>query len=170
MCPFVSAIRYMRQGLTLVFFFLCFGCGERKAQTISVAEPDPNIPAPSVPVDTTDGQPFRAVIQEGTGAVPLSVPEIKFVDSLLERQVEEHNRKSEKGHAIDLAKYNRQYFPRITADGEKVVEVNCFCEVSKDDDWKRLRLKAQDGGECYFHLKVNLTTRRVVRFYTNGTV
>jgi hypothetical protein len=156
----------MRQIALLLLLVFSLGCDERNPEIKSKTESD--VPSAHVSIDTADGQKFCVVIQEGKTIVPISESEMHLVDSLLKQQIEEHNRKSDKTFSIDLSKYRRQYFPSIDTNGDKRVEVNCFCQVHNDDNWKKQRVQVHDGGKCYFNIKVDLTTLTVVNFHING--
>ena len=68
---------------------------------------------------------------------------------------------------INLNRYKRQYFALLNAKGEKEIWINCFC---KDNslDWKTEKVIVKDGGNCYFNLKVNLTTEAYYEVHING--
>ncbi len=96
--------------------------------------------------------------------------------------VDEHNRQvpiDKKGYLIDLPTYKRQYFPVINSQREKEVWINCLCsdilelykrhELLKSWDWKKTYQRFNDGGNCFFHLKVNLATGKYYDFMTNGS-
>ena len=67
---------------------------------------------------------------------------------------------------INLPKYRRQYFCSLNDKGEKIVWVNCFCESK--DYWKTSEVFVFDGGNCYFHMMINISTGQVSEFGTNG--
>ena len=158
----------MKKIALLLLLTFSLGCKDRTAAIKSKTKSDPNVPSAYVSIDTADGQQFRVVIQEGKKVVSVSESEMHLVDSLLKQQIEEHNRKSGKAFSIDLSKYKRQYFPSIDTNGDKIVEVNCFCQVHNDDNWKKQRVEVHDGGKCYFNIKVDLTTLTVLNFHVNG--
>lgn len=96
--------------------------------------------------------------------------------------VNEYNREvpiDKRGYLIDLPRYKRQYFPVINKQGEKEVWINCLCsdilefykrhEWLKDWNWKKTYQRFNDGGNCFFYLKVNLTTGKYYDFMTNGS-
>lgn len=60
----------------------------------------------------------------------------------------------------EYAEYFRQYVPAINEYGEKVIWINFFCGKPKTDGWKNGIVDVRDGGDCYFNLKVNLTTQK----------
>jgi len=68
---------------------------------------------------------------------------------------------------IELSKYKRQYIAVTNIKGEKEVWVNCFCGTW-DRDWKKNLIFVLDGGNCYFNLKINLTTGKYYEFMVNG--
>ena len=68
---------------------------------------------------------------------------------------------------VNLSRYRRQYFPVINSEGHKEVWVNCFCN-DFDKNWRNEMLIVFDGGNCYFNLIINLTTKTFYRFMVNG--
>ena len=109
---------------------------------------------------------------KGAKPAELSVTEISRVESLLKQAVHEHNKAQEKDYQemlksspntpygrenyfIDLQKYRRQFIAMYNASGEKEVWVNCFCSGS-ESNWRREVVMVDDGGNCFFNLKINL--------------
>lgn len=90
-----------------------------------------------------------------------------------ERQFKEINEKhpeyklDKKNFIIDLSRYKRQYIAVLNSKGEKEVWVNCFCGAG-NQNWKKNLIFVEDGGNCYFNLKINLTTRQYFELMVNG--
>ena len=90
-----------------------------------------------------------------------------------EKQFEEINKKhpeyklNNKNFIIDLTRYKRQYMASINSKGEKEVWVNCFCDTW-DKNWRKKLIFVKDGGNCYFNLKINLTTGQYYELMVNG--
>jgi len=90
-----------------------------------------------------------------------------------ERQFKEINNKhpeyklNKKNYIIDLTRYKRQYVAILNSKGEKEVWVNCFCDTW-NSDWKKDLIFVKDGGNCYFNLKINLTTGQYYELMVNG--
>jgi hypothetical protein len=72
-----------------------------------------------------------------------------------------------KNFIIDLTRYKRQYIAVLNSKGEKEVWVNCFCGAG-NQNWKKNLIFVKDGGNCYFNLKINLTTRQYYELMVNG--
>jgi hypothetical protein len=72
-----------------------------------------------------------------------------------------------KDFIVDLGNYKRQYIVVTNNKGQKEVWVNCFCD-SFHINWKRDRVMVRDGGNCYFNLKINLTTKKYYDLMVNG--
>lgn len=68
---------------------------------------------------------------------------------------------------IDLTRYKRQYMPTINSKGEKEVWVNCFCG-QWDKSSRTNPVIVMDGGNCFFNLKINLTTGQYYELIVNG--
>lgn len=77
---------------------------------------------------------------------------------------------------IHLDKYYSQYAPYYDSNGVKMVIVNMICKrelefMSKYEfPWRKYLLKSADGGDCFFYLLINLTTKALLRFDVNGVV
>ncbi len=55
----------------------------------------------------------------------------------------------------------------INEEGEKEVWVNCFCKTD-GQNWKKESIQVDDGGNCYFRVKINLTTGKYHDLMVNG--
>ena len=71
---------------------------------------------------------------------------------------------------INLTDYKRQYVPIINTQGEKEVWVNFFCESFAADKWRTKTVQVEDGGKCYFNIKINLNTKEYYDLDINGSV
>ena len=113
----------------------------------------------------------------------LTVGEIQQVNDLLSKAVAEQNRVEEKdfqkmikdfpeaaqhreNYFIDLSRYRRQFIAVINPKGEKEVWVNCFC--SSGPNWRKVEVVVDDGGNCYFNVKINLTKASWYEMMVNG--
>ena len=85
----------------------------------------------------------------------------KFKSNFPDSEIERNN------FIIELSKYKRQYIAVTNKKGEKEVWVNCFCDTW-DKNWKKGLIFVLDGGNCYFNLKINLTTGKYYEFMVNG--
>ncbi|WP_295669189.1 hypothetical protein, partial [uncultured Mucilaginibacter sp.] len=96
--------------------------------------------------------------------------EISKVENLLDSFVAIYNKNAtEYDQKIDKPKsYFKQLIVVINSKGEKEVWVNCFCSASDKSYWKKDIVQVEDGGGCYFQLRVNLTKNFVHDFRVNG--
>jgi len=114
----------------------------------------------------------------------LSPHDMLVVDSVLNRAVDEYNFEHEKqfeiaqkrfgkaalardNYMIELKRYKRQYFPYLNSRHQKEVWVNCFCETYALN-WRKEMVFAEDGGNCYFNLKINVYLGKYYDFGVNG--
>ncbi|RZA07919.1 MAG: hypothetical protein EOO68_02745 [Moraxellaceae bacterium] len=105
-------------------------------------------------------------------AAALTQNELHLVDSLLLTCVTNYNNSLDKDHkqwSIDLKKrnYKKQLIVVTNKNGQKEVWVNCFCRVD-NDKWKKRMFSVDDGGNCYFNFKINLTTKTYYDLGVNG--
>ena len=121
----------MKKRLTIFFLsLLIISCKREKVDNPI----ETKLPEHSVSIDTTDGVPFIAILQleYSKKSINLSKDEIKTVEVLLRKTVENYNESYEKNY-IDLRYYKRQYFPQIDENGDKLVGIYCFCSVKNND-------------------------------------
>ncbi|MBA9079913.1 hypothetical protein [Rufibacter quisquiliarum] len=67
----------------------------------------------------------------------------------------------------NLSNYKIQYVPYLNGKGEKEIWINGFCN-DFDKDWRRELIHVFDGGNCYFTIRLNLTTGERLGIGTNG--
>jgi hypothetical protein len=99
----------------------------------------------------------------------LSGDEVTAIEKLINKQVIIYNR-SRHGKYDSVkhpAKYYKQFITVVNSKKEKIVWVNCLCEVIRDR-WKKYIPMVNDGGSYYFNLKINLTQNIVYYFRVNG--
>ena len=115
-----------------------------------------------------DNYPFS------TGYAPTTLAEsdINDIENIFKKCVSDYNASLDQDHRdfiIDLDKnsYKKQLVPGKNSKGEKVVWVNCLCRVH-DQSWKSRIYSLEDGGNCYFHFKVNLQTKEYYDLIVNG--
>ncbi len=102
----------------------------------------------------------------------LTRADINEIDRLLIKCVTDYNNSLEQDYkqfSIDLTKndYKKQLVAVTNSKGEKEVWVNCFCRTW-DTRWKTEIMHVDDGGNCYFNFKINLTTKKYYDLGVNG--
>ncbi|PKL72114.1 hypothetical protein CVV26_02910 [Candidatus Kuenenbacteria bacterium HGW-Kuenenbacteria-1] len=65
-----------------------------------------------------------------------------------------------------LLNYKVQFFGYLNEKEEKIIWANFFCSDYKN--WKKDLVSVEDGGNCYFNIKINLNTQKVFDFNING--
>jgi hypothetical protein len=92
------------------------------------------------------------------------------IEAILNLCINDYNKEQEKqlkNFNLALIRYKRQYVATINSKGEKEVWVNCFCNTW-DKNWRTNLIFVFDGGNCYFNLKINLTTGQYYELMVNG--
>lgn len=124
-----------------------------------------------LPYDTTQMSIFKGYQQDN-----LSAADFEIIERLLTKSIETYNEEQElrykkikpvKDYLLDLKTHKRQYIAVINDKGVREVWVNCFCKVW-DSNWKKEIIMAEDGGVCYFNVKINLTTEKHYDLMVNG--
>ncbi len=167
----------MRSGYLSLFFILAvISCGQNAGNQTDKAE---KLSEVTRPVETSEIAiiPFEQSIEwlfgKNYSPAELTSDELNKIEKLLRECVNKFNRKVSSANreylAIDLVggQYKRQYVPVINKKGEKEVWVNCLCRES-GDAWKTSIIMVDDGGSCYFNLKINLTKGKYYDFVVNG--
>ena len=80
-----------------------------------------------------------------------------------------------------INKYYRQYIPYVNINGERIIEINAFCEILKlppnpksknqewtEMDWKKQYVMVDDGGNCYWRIQINIDTKEYYNLMING--
>jgi len=110
----------------------------------------------------------------------LSSAELTKIDKIVTERILLYNKEGEqiaKDHGKQYLswinptfKRYKQVIPVMNGNDQKEVWVNCFCHKPWNNyDWKTDIVMVLDGGNCYFQLKINLTTSTVVSFSVNGS-
>ncbi len=102
------------------------------------------------------------VLHNDDKPAPLSIDEIKEIDTLMIAYIKKNQLDLE-----NLSDYKRQYFPSYNDKKEKVIWVNYFCDGSFIN-WKKTLVIVNDGGKCFFQFTINLSTKKISDFMTNG--
>ncbi len=115
-----------------------------------------------------DNYPFS----NGYAPTTLTESDINDIENIFKKCVSDYNFSLDQDHRdfiIDLYKnnYKKQLVAVKNSKGEKVVWVNCLCRVH-DHSWKSRIYSVDDGGNCYFHFKVNLQTKAYYDLIVNG--
>jgi hypothetical protein len=103
----------------------------------------------------------------------LTQSDILEIENLFNECIDKYNNKLSKDEmtSSSLNKiYKRQYVAALNKKGEKEVWINCFCETTEGDNWKKSIVMVMDGGSCYFNLKINLAKKKYYDLIVNGVV
>lgn len=115
----------------------------------------------------------------------LSENELSEIESIIGKAVKENNEQqlqelethnneypdnkwTETGFELKTKGFKRQYVPVINKDGQKEIWINFFCNDWGNENWKSDIMEVDDGGNCYFNLKVNLETKSFSELSING--
>ena len=175
---FIMNILPLKYSFKFAFFLtsLFLGCGPTTPTrpTAKIKPPERNkvqfdtSKVTIISFDESESHPFDSNYRQAT----LTQADLNQVDTLLIKCVTEYNRSLEQGYkrfSIDLIKnnYKRQLVAVTNNKGEKEVWVNCFCRASSYK-WKSQIMLVEDGGNCYFNFKINLSSKRVYDLAVNG--
>ena len=132
-----------------------------------------------IPFDTTYHWLFKK-----SKPTELSTTELEQIETILLDCISEYNPAQKKqfdkisskypnqkfqlsNFVIELDNYKRQYVAVINENREKEIWINCFCNTW-NQDWRKKLIEVEDGGNCYFQLKINLTKKIFYDFMVNG--
>ena len=102
-------------------------------------------------------------------ATTLTNVEINQIKVLLQKAVDKHNVtiKWALNQTLPLSSYKIQIVPIINNKGQKEVWLNCFCD-DEGDLWRKEIIEVDDGGNCFFNVKINLTLKTFYDLAVNG--
>ena len=167
--------------ITLSFLFICCRQTEYKSRD-EVVKIEKIIDTSSITIIPIN--PKYDWLFENTENANLNADELQQIETLLNEELKRYNKEQQiefdkvskkypnerieiSDFVIELKRYKRQYLPMINELGEKEILINCFCgewgEVGKTE-----LVMAEDGGNCYFELKINLTKNKVLFLSVNG--
>src|SRR5690606_25239491 len=178
-----------RKHILFIFvLILVAGCGEqtKKAANSSME----SLSSESQDVDSISyvfldyKSEWQWIFQDGT-PTNISERELVEIEEIIQKAVAENNeqqrkylnernkkypenQRSKTGFEIKTEGYKRQYVAVLNNRGQKEVWINFFCDDWGNDDWKSDIMIVDDGGNCYFSLKVNLATKKYYELYING--
>ncbi|MDB5150455.1 MAG: hypothetical protein JWQ57_4475 [Mucilaginibacter sp.] len=101
-------------------------------------------------------------------SIPLTDADFAEVDNILIKAAEDHNNRNVYGLIHNTDKYYKQVVAAENEKGEKEVYLNCLCSLNNKSDWKMYLIRVMDGGNCYFQVRMNLKTEKVIYFSVNG--
>ena len=79
------------------------------------------------------------------------------------------NQRTTSAYELKLDGFKRQYVPIINDKGQKEVWINFFCDdTGAEEYWKTEIMIVDDGGNCYYNLKINLDTKEYYELRING--
>ncbi len=66
--------------------------------------------------------------------------------------------------------YFKQFVGITDSNGDKIIWVNCFCKAEENsfNDWKNKIVFVNDGGNCFFNVKINITKNTYFDLMVNG--
>ncbi|WP_040252081.1 hypothetical protein [Psychroserpens mesophilus] len=100
---------------------------------------------------------------------------IKENNDIQKKRLAEHNKTypehpwTETRYELKLEGYKRQYVPIINKNGQKIVWINFLCDDFGTDDWKNQLFEVEDGGNCYYNVKINLNRKEYYELGINGS-
>jgi hypothetical protein len=81
---------------------------------------------------------------------------------------------------VTFKKYYRQYTFYTTSNNDSIIFINAFCRVmsipvdsagtwiQRPYDWKNTFMMVNDGGDCFWSIKINLSRKAYFDFMVNG--
>ncbi len=108
----------------------------------------------------------------------LSAEDLNIAEQLFNNAVDEYNTKQKAANSnlsekqmkrtlIDPSHYKRQYIAVTNSKGEKEIWINCFCDTF-DTNWRKQIIEVDDGGDCFFNVYINITTKTHLELRVNG--
>lgn len=173
----------MKKIITItILALLVFSCNQKKKKAKLNDDSKLNVDTTLITIIPYDTLSIHWVFKNCKPA-KLTNYDLNTIDSLLKISIEKYNLEQEikfkkyytknpnnnilkSNFTIDLKKYRRQYIVATDIKSEKQVWVNCFCD-EWDTNSRKYPKVVMDGGNCYFNLKINLTTKSYYSLIAN---
>lgn len=93
----------------------------------------------------------------------------KIIKNKAEQTISEYKKETNNEFNDIDYNYHRQYFAAINNKDEKLVWIFFFCDSDVCESYNLIKEKANisDGGKCFFELKVNLKTKKIIDYKFN---
>jgi hypothetical protein len=85
------------------------------------------------------------------------------------------------GRILDFDRFYKQYICYKDTLGDSIIYISGFCHIPSSPemdsignwrmtphDWKRNFLRVDDGGPCFWQMKINLTRKKYFNYMING--
>jgi hypothetical protein len=113
--------------------------------------------------------PVNVRIYDNTRPADLSPAEIIIIEEVLRLATGEYNRTVKDQDLVirPLDEYKKRLLAATNINGGKLVWINCFC----GKEWGNYRKEiffVEDGGSCYFNVKINPATKKAFDLLVNG--
>ena len=153
--------------IIIVSFTFC----STHSQTSAIVLPDLSFDTTMIAVIPFAVKNFYGELDSTNTPSILTQEDITELEILFNKSVKEHdsalNAKDRKYYTIgDQSLYKRQYVCYKNKNGEKIVYIDCFCTAY--EGWHKEMMVIDDGGKCFFNLKINLNTKKYFDFMVNG--
>ncbi|MBC6113149.1 hypothetical protein H7U22_22260 [Pedobacter sp. CCM 8938] len=130
----------------------------------------------------TDGNKNIAILKDkDRESFELTQKDLEAINEILKTAVAKYNIEKKthfknkpitnlqlESYLINLKIYKRQYVPFKNEQEQKEIWINCFCSLDGHYKWQTEIVFVQDGGKCYFNLKINLDKKTYSMFSVNG--
>jgi hypothetical protein len=99
----------------------------------------------------------------------LTMAQVDSAEELIDRAYANYLRDANKHiHLLQpLRAYHRQYVALMNEQGEREIWINFFC-ASFGNDWRHYIMVVDDGGGCFFQIRLNWSKKKVVELLPNG--
>jgi hypothetical protein len=126
-----------------------------------------------IPLDTNKSWSWRLKKCSPLSKKTLSNKKIDSLLSIVNMAISKYNRSIDSnilGH-IDINKYVFQIVGGMSPNGEEIFWINAICKhhiFEQEVKWQNSIIQINDGGKCFFNLKVNLSLGSSSDFFVNG--
>jgi hypothetical protein len=176
----------------LLSLFLIISCNKTKKQVVEIEHTKVKQELFKLPKSEFTILTYQSNwhwVYQNVASTKLSELELIDIEYILKNAIDTNNKLQEKelnaenicnierpfletSYKLNLDQYKRQYVPIINSKGEKEVWINFFCNDLHENyfgdlDWKTDLIQVEDGGNCFFNIKINLTTKTYYQLEIN---
>jgi hypothetical protein len=113
---------------------------------------------------------LHALFDKQTKAWTPAATDLEQAETLLSTCFTVAKQNKQFGVKRNLSEYTRQYMCGIDKNGHQVIWINCVCHFfdPNDTSWEKTPYMVDDGGDCYFSVKIDLTEKKYFDLMING--
>lgn len=173
----------MRTSLILIFIIVLFSCGHKETRLSDLVSLDSlESEKQKITIITDTSQVKWAVGDYKSLWIP-SYGQLQIADSIIKDAVSKISKSFYRRLCVDsFDSYYRQLVCYTTDEGDSLIYINALCHIydrplmdsngnfieMRRADWQKYVIDVKDGGDCFWHITIDIRKKKYLRFNVNG--